>query len=139
MNIELFNDDDVKELRTINKMIRPSCKGLSSALNSPSLIKWIIKVKNRAVGCLIFDCEYSDVKIHYFFIHPDYQRFGYGSKTLERLVKQLKQQKKTSVYISVDEYSTEFQLFLQKRGFLATEIKDGKYTMELPLAMLTQG
>jgi ribosomal-protein-alanine N-acetyltransferase len=70
-------------------------------------------------GFMVYELYKERIELARFAIHPKYQRQGYGTQLIQRLINKLDQQRRYSFGIDIPEKNVGAQLFFSRCGLKA--------------------
>ena len=96
---------------------------LANALRQAKCIGTVITTGgcwDPIAGFMIYELYKQHIELIRFAVHPTYQRQGFGTQMIQRLIDKLDQQRRHSFGIDVPERNIGAQLFFSRCGLKAT-------------------
>ncbi len=115
-----MQQEDIKEVLSIERrsFITPWSKRLfEETISSPLSTNLIIKKGEAIISYFIMYCVADEVHILNLAVHPDYRRQGYGTKLLDYVLTNFKQEKGIEFFLEVRESNSIAINLYRKFGF----------------------
>lgn len=103
-------------------------------LRQRNAIGTVIDIEDQVVGYMLYSIHSQSYRLHRIAVDAEFQRKGYGSALMRRMLDKLHPTRRSSIRFDVSEWETGMHLFLQKMGFFAESVREGNYRFfyELP-------
>jgi len=79
----------------------------------------VIELNKSILGYVIYEPSKSFIVSH-LFVDPIYRRLGYGKKLISNVIDIMLMEGSKSLFMTIDEYNVDAQLFLKALGFVGT-------------------
>ena len=91
-------------------------------LRQRNCIGMVAEYDQSVVGFMIYELHKTRLHILNFAVHHDYQRMGFGTQMVQKLIGKLSSQRRTKIFLEVRETNLPAQIFFRGSGFLATTV-----------------
>lgn len=96
-------------------------------LRQRNCIGMVAEHKQKVVGIMVYELRKSRLHILTMAVKPVLQRHGIGRQMIERLIRQLRAQRRQEIWAEVRERNVAAQGFFKEMGFVARNILHGHY------------
>ena len=123
MNVRWMNADDLPQ---VSRLVMERSEKLRAILSHNQNIGIVCEHCGKIVGAIIYRLEDDHFHVLYFRTW----QFHASRELVREMKEKTKKQKRKRVVFDVKESNLDLQLFLKDCGFVATEVRDGYYTMQ---------